>query len=328
MKKITLMIIPEGTRQMRQVQVHTIWLQLAWILFITFSGFVGYFSLDYMQLLEMRKTHQTLIAENESMKGEAKILLNHLDDVKRSLGRINDYSTKLSEMTKLTVKNFSKKTGIGPLSQEEYTAHLKNADPKAQALLGAKDPNAYTNRLPLGVDIERLSFRTVFSGLQSLESDADRQAVELQFLLSNLGKQKSLLSSIPSIKPVNGWTTSGFGPRVSPFTGRKTMHKGIDVASPVGTPIVAPGDGVVIFTGRKSGFGNFIMIAHGYGIISRYGHIAQSLVSPGQKVTRGQQIATVGMTGRTTGPHLHYEILANGSAINPRKFILDDDIYL
>lgn len=94
------------------------------------------------------------------------------------------------------------------------------------------------------------------------------------------------------------------------------------------TPIVAPGDGVVIFTGRKSGFGNFIMIAHGYGIISRYGHIAQSLVSPGQKVTRGQQIATVGMTGRTTGPHLHYEILANGSAINPRKFILDDDIYL
>jgi len=101
------------------------------------------------------------------------------------------------------------------------------------------------------------------------------------------------------------------------------MHFGIDVASPVGTPICAPADGVVIFTGAKEGFGNFIMIAHGYGIVSRYGHNAQNLVQPGQSIKRGEQIATVGMSGRTTGPHLHYEVIVDGRPANPKKFILD-----
>jgi murein DD-endopeptidase MepM/ murein hydrolase activator NlpD len=98
---------------------------------------------------------------------------------------------------------------------------------------------------------------------------------------------------------------------------------GIDVAAPVGTPIVAPADGVVIFTGAKQGFGNFIMIAHGYGVVTRYGHNHQNMVQPGQKVTRGEQIGTVGNSGRTTGPHLHYEVLVNGHNENPKKFILD-----
>ena len=91
---------------------------------------------------------------------------------------------------------------------------------------------------------------------------------------------------------------------------------------------MAPADGVVIFTGAKAGFGNFIMIAHGYGVVTRYGHNHQNLVQPGQKVGRGEQIGTVGETGRATGPHLHYEVVINGKLENPQKFILDmADIY-
>ena len=103
------------------------------------------------------------------------------------------------------------------------------------------------------------------------------------------------------------------------------MHRGIDIASSIGTPVLSPADGVVIFNGKKEGFGNFIMIAHGYGIVSRYGHNAENLVKVGQRVQRGEQIATVGMSGRTTGPHLHYEVVVDGHNTNPQKFILKMD---
>jgi murein DD-endopeptidase MepM/ murein hydrolase activator NlpD len=171
--------------------------------------------------------------------------------------------------------------------------------------------------------MDNLVFRPVFDRLNSIGQDANNHAFELQHLLSTLSQQKALLSSIPTFSPVDGWITSGFGRRVSPFTGEKGVHQGIDIAAPIGTPILAPADGVVIFTGAKDGFGNFIMIAHGYGVVTRYGHNLQNMVQPGQKVSRGEQIATVGMTGRTTGPHCHYEIVVNGKTENPQKFILD-----
>jgi murein DD-endopeptidase MepM/ murein hydrolase activator NlpD len=154
-----------------------------------------------------------------------------------------------------------------------------------------------------------------------------RQTFELKRLLSTLSQKKALLASLPSISPVRGWITSDFGKRVSPFTGEVSMHKGIDIASPVGTPIYAPADGVVIYSGPKAGFGNFIMIAHyGYGAVTRYGHNSQNMVQAGQSVKRGEQIASVGISGRTTGPHVHYEVWVNGQAVNPKKFILVSDL--
>jgi len=278
----------------------------------------GFFVFDYVQLREMRRGHLDLIAENQHLKGEAHILMGNLEEVKRSLRRIQDYTKKLGELVSLKVNNVSRKTGIGPLSAEEFSIqkqphHSSEADVKAQ--------------IPLGINIENLIFRPVIKKLAGIQRQSDHQAVELQHLLSTLSQKKSLLSSIPSVSPVNGWITSSFGMRISPFTGKKSMHKAIDIAAPVGTPIVAPADGVVIFSGAKVGFGNFIMIAHyGYGIVTRYGHNAQNMVQAGQTVKRGEQIATVGMTGRTTGPHLHYETWVNGRAVNPKKFILDINI--
>ncbi|MEZ4744132.1 MAG: M23 family metallopeptidase [Bdellovibrionota bacterium] len=166
--------------------------------------------------------------------------------------------------------------------------------------------------------MDSLIFRPVLTRLSQVGDESNRQALELKKLLSTLGQKKSLLSSIPSANPVNGWITSKFGKRISPFTGKSTMHRGLDVASNIGTAILAPANGVVIFSGRKAGFGNFIMIAHGYGIVTRYGHNAQNMVQVGQKIKRGEQIGTVGMSGRTTGPHLHYEIWVNGRPVDPK----------
>lgn len=318
MKKWTLMVIPDGGRgSPRQVTVPKILVKGGIAGSLVFSAILGFFTLDYLQLRSLRTSYSSVSNENEGLKGEARVLMQNLDEVKRSLRRVQDYTVKLSELTSFKVQKVSKETGIGPLTAEEFqTASVNEA---------SKDAAKPADYRPLGLKLDNLVFRPVFDRLTSLGQDATQHAFELQHLLSNLSQQKSLLASIPSFAPVDGWITSNFGKRISPFTGEQGIHMGIDVAAPVGTPILAPADGVVIFTGAKAGFGNFIMVAHGYGVVSRYGHNAQNMVQPGQKVTRGEQIATVGMTGRTTGPHLHYEVWVNGKAENPKKFILDMD---
>lgn len=311
MKRLTILIIPENASQTRQVKIPHVVLRTISIFSLLAISFIGYLIFDYVELRSIRNSYRDIVAENQGLKGEARLLMSNLEEVKSALSRVQDYSTKLGDLTQLKVKRFSRKTGIGPLTPEEYK-YAKQG----------KEENSSQN-LPLGIDMDKLVFRSVFDRVKSIGNRANRNALELQKLLSTLSQQKSLLSSIPSASPVDGWITSGFGPRISPFTGQKTMHKGIDVAAPMGTAIYAPADGVVIFSGAKAGFGNFIMIAHGYGVVSRFGHNAQNMVQPGQKVKRGDQIGTVGMTGRSTGPHLHYEILVNGRYEDPKKFILD-----
>ena len=312
MKKLTILVIPENASQTRQIKIPRIILRATIIAFIGVTAAVGYLSLDYLELRAIRSSYQGILAENQGLKGEANLLMSNLDEVKKALGRVQDYSEKLEHLTQLKVKKFSRKTGIGPLTPEEYRyATRSQTEVRSE------------KNLPLGIDTSKLVFRSVFDRVQSIGNSATSNALELQKLLSTLSRQKSLLTSVPSATPVDGWMTSGFGPRVSPFTGKKTMHKGVDVAAPEGTPIYAPADGVVIFSGAKAGYGNFIMVAHGYGVVSRYGHNAQNMVQPGQRVKKGDQIATVGNTGRSTGPHLHYEVLVNGKHTNPKKFMLD-----
>ena len=140
-----------------------------------------------------------------------------------------------------------------------------------------------------------------------------------QFLLN----KESILKSTPSLMPAIGNLTSPYGPRLSPYAGRIKFHEGIDIGAPVGTPIVAPADGVITFSGPKPGFGNFVQIVHGYGIETIFGHMASLHVKKGEKVSRGTKIATVGNTGYSTGPHLHYEVRVNGTPVDPIYYILN-----
>ncbi len=132
------------------------------------------------------------------------------------------------------------------------------------------------------------------------------------------------MAATPSIWPTKGYVSSKFGPRVSPFTGRQQQHTGIDVAAARGTPILAPADGVVTYSGRLPGYGHAIVITHGFGFKTFYGHNHENKVRKGQRVKRGQVIGTVGSSGYSTGSHLHYEVLVNNSPVNPLKHILDD----
>jgi murein DD-endopeptidase MepM/ murein hydrolase activator NlpD len=148
----------------------------------------------------------------------------------------------------------------------------------------------------------------------------EKDKAELYEFLEN---QRLLLASTPSIWPTKGWMSSRFGYRTSPFTGEREFHKGIDVSTRINAPIIAPADGIVSSITWENGYGRMLTIKHGHGLVTRYGHLEKALVKKGQSVKRGETIALVGNTGRSTGPHLHYEVHLNRVAVNPLRYILN-----
>src|SRR5262249_15792510 len=149
------------------------------------------------------------------------------------------------------------------------------------------------------------------------------QAGSLDALVTHLEDQSAQLASTPSIAPTKGWITSGFGYRISPFTGSRELHRGLDIAGRMRTPVAAPADGDVLFVGHKPGFGTCVTLRHGYGMETVYGHLADSVVKQGQHVARGDRIGLMGNSGRSTGPHLHYQVQVNGNPVDPQNYILD-----
>jgi murein DD-endopeptidase MepM/ murein hydrolase activator NlpD len=128
-------------------------------------------------------------------------------------------------------------------------------------------------------------------------------------------------TAIPSIWPVRGQVTAGFGERMDPLSGEGAFHSGIDISAPSGTKVEAAADGIVFQAGPDSGYGNAVLIDHGYGIATKYCHLSGISVVVGQEVRRGQPIGTVGMTGKATGPHLHYEVQVSEMPVNPFKYL-------
>ncbi|MCP3903755.1 MAG: M23 family metallopeptidase [Planctomycetes bacterium] len=129
------------------------------------------------------------------------------------------------------------------------------------------------------------------------------------------------LASTPNAMPVQGWFSHGFGWRKDPWTGGRQFHRGIDIVADSGTPVRAPADGVVSRTVRVADLGKSIDVSHGFGYVTRYAHLSEILVRPGQRVRRGDVIGSVGSTGRSTGPHLHYEVFREGRRVNPWKYL-------
>jgi murein DD-endopeptidase MepM/ murein hydrolase activator NlpD len=176
----------------------------------------------------------------------------------------------------------------------------------------------------LGLDPSRLQTGTggPFEPVETVRA-ADPNFKALFNSWTRLDQLEQGTVAIPSAEPVHGTNfTSGYGVRSDPFRGRAAMHAGIDLAGPIGTPIYATADGIV---GRSEynngGYGNLVELDHGHGIQTRYGHLSRSMVTAGQKVKRGDLIALMGSTGRSTGSHLHYEVRIDGKAVNPIPFL-------
>lgn len=159
-------------------------------------------------------------------------------------------------------------------------------------------------------------FNTVKSYVETLE-------IRIHELDQHLLDKESFLRSTPTLMPVQGWITSYYGPRMSPTSGYLRMHEGLDIGAVPGVAIRSPADGIVTFSGVKPGFGNFVQIDHGYGLETIYAHAKSLVATKGQRITRGDKLATVGSTGYSTGPHLHYEVRVNGTPVDPLYYILN-----
>lgn len=158
--------------------------------------------------------------------------------------------------------------------------------------------------------------------LDKLSSDLDRKSEQLD-VLSSMFIDKELQADLDPVGwPLKGgYVSSRFGKRIDPFTKRVTFHAGVDIASPKGTPFIAMADGIVTYSGKRAGYGNLVEIDHGNGRSTRYGHASALLVAKGDYVKKGQKIGLVGNTGRSTGSHLHFEVLNSGKQVNPKQYL-------
>jgi len=160
--------------------------------------------------------------------------------------------------------------------------------------------------------------------LDEVTGELDDREQKLGVLERLLMEQSLRERVIPSGRPVSkGWMSSRFGKRADPFSGKQEYHRGVDFAGKAGADVLSVGDGVVTWSGKRSGYGNLVEINHGNGYITRYGHNRENLVKPGDMVEKGQRVALMGSTGRSTGPHVHFEVLRNGKRIDPSRYIRD-----
>lgn len=247
--------------------------------------------LNKMSPLENRLNTQTEMIEHFEEK---------FSKINKNLNQLSLLEGKLRIMASMRHAQQNIELPIGGITEDNFT--------KKPRILTVREKNIFRRISRQSIDIERKSL---------LKNKS------LSEILRIFEKNRFRLAHTPSIVPVRGWVTSGYGYRISPFTSRREFHKGVDIYTKLGAPILAPADGIVIASSRDSSYGNYIKIRHLPGIITRYAHNQVNLVRKGQQVRRGEIIGKVGNTGRSTGPHLHYEVIIKRKAVNPMIYIID-----
>jgi murein DD-endopeptidase MepM/ murein hydrolase activator NlpD len=309
-RNYTVLVVPDGGASARQYRVrgHAIrrilMAALAVGLLVFGAGSLGW--LQYYGVVDEASEARVLREENLYLRSELRLVQDKVGHLAATLERVEALDAKLRVLTQ--INDPERSLAMGPLEDGGAGHWLGNEVP----LLGEADG------LASDTDIEILNAR-----LDNLSADARREEASLRELHEHLIDQRDLLAAMPSIWPTRGWVTSTFGSRVDPFTGQRTMHRGLDVAAPIGTQIRAPAGGTVVFSGVQGPYGKTVVIDHGIGVKTLYSHMSEIFVRVGDTVTRRQIIGAVGNTGRSTGPHLHYEVRVNGIPEDPRKFILD-----
>jgi len=185
----------------------------------------------------------------------------------------------------------------------------------SRAMGGPTASTAPTSMAP-GLTSPENTFALLKALLQGLES-------RLHTLRSDVDKRNQLAAATPSIWPTHGWLSSSMGNRSDPFTGERDFHPGLDISADKGDPIYSTADGKVTHAASAGNYGNLVIVDHGYGIETRYGHMSAFKVKVGQAVKRGDLLGLVGSTGRATSSHLHYEVRANGRILNPLQLLLN-----
>ncbi len=302
-RDVTLMLVPGGNGRVLRVHLSPRRLRqvlLAAAVTVTLTTVSLAFSLYSLAGLPEKWTMEEQMLTQRLYLNQ---LSTRLDEAERTLDRVRRLDRKLRVI-------------LG-----------EGADQGGRTVLGVGGPGAGDlDRYDALLDDEsRIELARLDLNTDEVGIEAASQEVRLHDLHALLLDQSVRLDSTPSVWPIRGWVTSGFGVRTSPFTGSRKFHEGIDIAARLGNPVYSTADGMVLFAGVKSGYGKVVFVDHGYGVSTRYGHLSGIDVTAGQRVQRGEIVGRVGSTGRSTGPHLHYEVLLAGVPVNPYSYILLED---
>jgi len=292
-------------------RVNELFFPKSWVYALGFTGLMLIMGLGAFVSSSFSDTQYGL--KVQSLKSQNKELVRVMEDMKN---RLDDAEVKLTDL----------------VEQDDALrvyADLPSVDDDVRALGTGGAINDYAQSYEELMPVTDLNLNSLESNLASLGREITLQLNSYEQIYSKLSQDIDRLRQTPSIKPVNlGYLTSSFGARTDPFTHKRRMHHGQDFGVLTGTPVYATADGVVKSRNGKTGYGNTVILNHGYGIKTIYAHLSRYVVKPGDKVERGDVIAFSGNTGRSTGPHLHYEVRVNNVPVNPRHYFLLDKIEL
>jgi murein DD-endopeptidase MepM/ murein hydrolase activator NlpD len=292
----TLLIVPHAKARFRKFHVSVKWLKWAGgiagtgllVLAFVLAHYVR-LRIDSTELRRLRTENSELKISNQKYEVSTGRLLTQVQQLEQTAMKLR----VMAGINTGALPGTGTLAGVGGVTSGEASAPLPELPTDTKSLQH--------------MDAKVSSLTDAFAQVEAFYSD-----------------QKVLLASTPSVWPVRGYLSASFGNRIDPFTGQKDFHSGIDISTPLGTKVTAPADGIVISVGPKGGYGNAIIVDHGYEIVTRYAHLDAFNVRPGQRVRRGDVLGFVGNTGRSTAPHLHYEVWVRDQAQNSIHFILDE----
>ncbi len=289
-KSYTFLIFPGAHGRLRKIQLpyYTAHLVLAFSVVGVLT--VAALAKTYTRMLVKVSNYNSLRTERETLKTQYRTLENVVSQTNAKLDSLQSLAAEVA----LTY-------GFGEAQRSPF--------PQTVLVLATQSNSTLESSY-------HASFNA-FSLMKNAGLKSGREAILLGFSSSPQVDH----TAVPSIWPVRGPITAGFGQRMDPFSGEGAFHPGLDISAPSGTGVEATADGFVFYAGPDQGYGNEILIDHGYGIKTKYGHLSKIYAVVGQEVKRGQVIGAVGMTGKTTGPHLHYEVLVHETPVNPSRFL-------
>ena len=297
-RKYHIVIFKEGQGDCRNILLRGWFGAGLFLLLAALAGgniyFFKYFAKSQSLESQLSRSEKIIEEQNTQLVN----LTSKLNSVQADMARVQQFNSNLRAMMDLD-RSDEPNTRVGGPGTENFT---RGYLPLLRQELLARKMNAF---------------------LKQLSSDAQLEEVRQQELLLVLRKKSEMLAATPSIWPTEGWVSSPFGSRSSPFSRKREFHKGLDIKAKAGAAIQAPAKGVVIFAGWHGAYGKTIIINHGNGITTRYAHMQRFVLEEGDTIMRGDLIGYVGSTGRSTGTHLHYEVMLNGVCVNPMQYILN-----
>jgi murein DD-endopeptidase MepM/ murein hydrolase activator NlpD len=327
MDRFSLIVVSDETSPVRRFEIRKITVKRA-VVGAGVAALIGFgVAIDYVRVRIDNSELGALREETTARRAQVADFQRKLEGVDAKLSQLQEFERKVRIIANLPGSAASGGAEVTAVGSElgdiaEQPGGEGGPEDPFPVEPGSYTPPSRVPRAPEGAD-EGKRVSLLHEAAETLGVVAEGQSMSLGELVTALEGKHAFLASSPSIWPAKGWLTSRYGYRVSPFTGKPQFHAGLDIAGALGTEVIAPATGRVTFAGKRGPLGNSVVIDHGHGVRTQYGHLNDLRVRVGQTIERGEVVATLGNTGRSTGPHLHYVVEVNGRTKDPLDYIFD-----